>query len=64
VAVVKGEIEFVGQIFRHSGIESIQAPRVFRLSDPRPAGRPWTREEEDQLRSMLDADAKAGLVAN
>jgi hypothetical protein len=28
---------------------------------PRPAGRPWTREVDVQLRSMLDADAKAGL---
>jgi hypothetical protein len=33
------------------------------MTGPRPAGRPWTPEEDDQLRSMLDAGTKAGLIA-
>jgi hypothetical protein len=33
------------------------------MTGPRPAGRPWTPEEDDQLRSMLDAGTKADLIA-
>ena len=33
------------------------------MTGPRPAGRPWTPEEDDQLRSMLDAGTKTGLIA-
>jgi hypothetical protein len=33
------------------------------MTGPRPAGRPWTREEDDQLRSMFGAGTKAGLIA-
>jgi hypothetical protein len=33
------------------------------MTGPRPAGRPWTPEEDHQLRSMLDAGTKAGSIA-
>jgi hypothetical protein len=33
------------------------------MTGPRPAGRPWTREEDDQLRSMFGAGTKAGSIA-
>jgi len=33
------------------------------MTGPRPAGRPWTREEDDQLRPMFGAGTKASLIA-
>jgi hypothetical protein len=33
------------------------------MTGPRPAGLPWTRREEDQLRAMLEAGMKAPAIA-
>ena len=33
------------------------------MTGPRPAGRPWTRVEDDQLRAMLEAGMTARAVA-
>ena len=33
------------------------------MTGPRPAGRPWTREEDDRLRSMFGAGTKASSIA-
>jgi hypothetical protein len=33
------------------------------MAGPRPAGLPWTREEDDQLRAMLKAGIKAPAIA-
>jgi len=33
------------------------------MTGPRPAGRPWTRVEDVQLRAMLEAGVKAPEVA-
>ena len=33
------------------------------MTGPRPAGRRWTREADDQLRAMLEAGAKAPEIA-
>jgi hypothetical protein len=32
------------------------------MTGPRPAGRPWTRAEDDQLRAMLEAGVKAPAI--
>ena len=33
------------------------------MTGPRPAGRPWTRSDDDQLRAMLKAGTKANAIA-
>jgi hypothetical protein len=33
------------------------------MTEPRPAGRPWTRAEVAQLHEMIAAGAKVGLIA-
>jgi hypothetical protein len=33
------------------------------MTGPRPAGRPWTHADDDQLRAMLKAGAKAPAIA-
>jgi hypothetical protein len=33
------------------------------MTGPHPAGLPWTRGEEDQLRAMLEAGMKAPAIA-
>ena len=33
------------------------------MTGPRPAGRPWTRVEDEQLRAMLEAGMTAPAVA-
>ena len=33
------------------------------MTGPRPAGQPWTRGEEDQLRAMLAAGMKSPAIA-
>jgi hypothetical protein len=33
------------------------------MTGPRPAGRPWTRADDDQLRAMLKAGTKANTIA-
>jgi hypothetical protein len=33
------------------------------MTGPRPAGLPWTRGEEDQLRAMLEAGMKTPAIA-
>ena len=33
------------------------------MAGPRPAGLPWTRGEEDQLRAMLEAGMKTPAIA-
>ena len=33
------------------------------MTGPRPAGRPWTRADDDQLRAMLKAGIKADAIA-
>jgi hypothetical protein len=33
------------------------------MTGPRPAGRPWTRAEETQLREFMASGAKVGLIA-
>jgi len=33
------------------------------MTGPRPAGRPWTAEEEAQLRELIISRAKVGLIA-
>jgi hypothetical protein len=33
------------------------------MSGPRPAGRPWTRAEDNQLRDLSASGMRAGLIA-
>jgi len=33
------------------------------MTGPRPAGRPWTRAEETELRYLLSSGAKVGTIA-
>jgi hypothetical protein len=33
------------------------------MTGPRPAGRSWTRADDDQLRAMLEAGTKANAIA-
>jgi hypothetical protein len=33
------------------------------MTGPRPAGLPWTREEDDQLRAMFEAGMKSPVIA-
>jgi hypothetical protein len=33
------------------------------MTDPRPAGRPWTPAEEAQLRELIISRVKVGLIA-
>jgi hypothetical protein len=33
------------------------------MTGPQPAGRPWTRADDNQLRVLLNSGMKAGLIA-
>jgi hypothetical protein len=33
------------------------------MTGPRPAGRPWTSADDDQLEAMLKAGTKANMIA-
>ena len=35
----------------------------FRMTGPKPAGRPWTPAEEAQLRQLILSKVKVGLIA-